>query len=243
MQGKIAAMKQDSNDLSKRNSRASDFAQSLRAEILAGERMPGARVPLDALRQAYGISLSPIREGLSRLVEEGLLVPVGQRGYRVAPLSLDEFLDIKAQRQVLESKALRDSIARGDESWEVELMTAFQRLRNFETRRWAVGELAAWEVRHHAFHCSLIGACPSPILMRFCRMLHDMGDRYRRVLLRSAEPDRDVGEEHAAMYQAALDRQADMACDALRLHIERTGATVIAAMSRHGAFDIQGGDD
>jgi DNA-binding GntR family transcriptional regulator len=236
-------MKQDSNVLSKRNSRASDFAQSLRAEILAGERMPGARVPLDELRQTYGISLSPIREGLSRLVEEGLLVPVGQRGYRVAPLLLDEFLDIKGQRLDLELKALRDSIARGDENWEVELMTAFQRLRNFESRRWVVGELAVWEARHHAFHWSLIGACPSPILMRFCRMLHDMGDRYRRVLLRSTEPDRDVGEEHAAMYQAALDRKADVACDVLRIHIERTSATVIVAMSKHGAFDVQSGED
>lgn len=239
----VNAIDNDSTYTPDRTSRTSDFVQSLRAEILAGERMPGERVPLDGLRQAYGISLSPIREGLSRLVAERLLVPVGQRGYRVAPVTLDEFIDIKTQRLDLELKALRDSIACGGESWEIELMTAFQRLRNFESKRWVVEEVAAWEQRHHAFHSSLVGACRSPILMQFCRMLHDMGDRYRRVFLKSNEPDRDVCEEHAAMYQAALDRKAEVACEILHNHIERTGANVIKVMKAHAGFHIDGDAD
>ncbi|CAB3796261.1 GntR family transcriptional regulator [Pararobbsia alpina] len=207
-----------------------DFVQSLRMEILAGTRTPGERVPLEGLRQAYGISLSPIREGLSRLVAEGLLIPVGQRGYRVAPVSLEEFIDIKTLRVDLELKALRESIRHGDESWDLSLMAALQRLRNFEQKRWLADEVDAWEERHHAFHSTLIGACQSPILIQFCKTLHDMGDRYRRVFLKAHEPDRDVTQEHLAMYQAAVDRNADVACDILRNHIERTGMNVLAVM-------------
>lgn len=210
--------------------RTTDVAQALRLEILAGARLPGERVQLEGLKQDYGVSLSPIREGLSRLVAEGLLIPSGQRGYRVAPVSVEEFLDIKAQRIDLEQKALRESIRLGGEDWEIALMTAFQRLKNFEAKRWQADEIGAWEERHQVFHRTLISACSSPILMRFCDMLHGMSDRYRRVLMKTSEPDRNVTQEHQALFDAAMARDATHACEVLRSHIERTGATVLRMM-------------
>ncbi len=212
-----------------------DFADSLRVEILAGNRTPGERIQLDELRETFNVSLSPIREGLSRLVAEGLLVPAGQRGYRVAPVSIDEFIDIKTLRVDMELTALRQSITLGDEDWELRLMAAFQRLKNFEhkhleRRHWLLEEVSQWEERHHAFHDTLIDACGSPILMRFCQILHGMGDRYRRVFLKSHQPDRDVAQEHQSMYQATVERNTDRACEILRAHIERTGANVLEAM-------------
>lgn len=113
-------------------SRTTDFANSLRNEILTGKRSPSERLNLDTLRQEFNVSLSPIREGLSRLVAEGLLVPTGQRGYQVAEVSIKEFIDIKTQRMDLEIKALQQSITLGDEDWEIRLMAAFQRLQNYE---------------------------------------------------------------------------------------------------------------
>jgi DNA-binding GntR family transcriptional regulator len=216
---------------------SADVAHGLRQDILAGARRPGERVPLEELKQSFGVSLSPIREGLSRLVAEGLLVPSGQRGYRVAPVSSAEFEDIKARRIDLECQALAASIRCGGEDWEVALMAAFQRLKNFEGRRWRADELSDWEERHAAFHRTLISACGSPILMRFCAQLHGMADRYRRVLMTASDPDRDVTREHQALYDAALAHDGERACEVLRQHIERTGQTVLrmmAAEAGHG---------
>lgn len=214
---------------------SSDIAHCLRQDILAGARRPGERVLLEALKQSFGVSLSPIREGLSQLVADGLLVPSGQRGYRVAPVSIAEFEDIKARRIELECLALTESIRRGGEDWEVALMTAFQRLKNFEAKRWLADELGAWEERHAVFHRTLIGACGSPILMRFCEQLHGMADRYRRLLMNTHEPDRDVTQEHQALYDAALARDAERASAVLRQHIERTGQTVLRMMRAQSA--------
>lgn len=225
-----------------------DFTDSLRTEILGGGRAPGERIQLEGLRQEFNLSLSPIREGLSRLVAEGLLVPAGQRGYRVAPVSIEEFIDIKTLRLDMELKALRQSIRLGDENWELRLMAAFQRLKNFEQRHlerrhWQPDEIAGWEERHHAFHETLIDACGSPILMRFCQMLHGMGDRYRRVFLKSHQPDRDVAQEHQALYDAALARKVDLAGEILGAHIERTGANVLEMMRRDGGAAANNGDE
>lgn len=213
---------------------SADFAQSLRMEILSGNRMPGERVQLESLRQEFNVSLSPIREGLSRLVAEGLLVPTGQRGYRVAPVSIEELIEIRGLRIDMELKALRDSLRQGNENWELSLMTAFQRLKNFEQKRWAAEEIDSWEERHHAFHETLISACNSPILMRFCRTLHGMTDRYRRVFLKSHEPDRNVTQEHQAMYNAALERNTELASEILKTHIERTCENVLKTMQKEG---------
>ena len=223
-------------------SRTEDVALALRADILGGLRLPGERVQLDELRQEFGVSLSPIREGLARLVGEGLVIPVGQRGYRVAPNSMEEFLDVKAQRLELEVKALRESIRRGGEDWELALMTAYQKLKNFEAKRWQADEIGAWEERHHVFHRTLVSACGSPILMKFCDYLHGMGDRYRRVVVKSQEPDRDVTEEHQAMYDAALARDGRRAGEVLHQHIERTGQAVLGLMRAREAQAAPGGD-
>jgi DNA-binding GntR family transcriptional regulator len=221
---------------------SADVADGLRQDILAGARRPGERVPLEELKQSFGVSLSPIREGLSQLVAEGLLVPSGQRGYRVAPVSIIEFEDIKARRLDLECQAMAASIRCGGEDWEVALMAAFQRLKNFETRRWMADELGAWEERHTMFHRTLISACGSPILMRFCAQLHNLADRYRRVLIATHNPDsdrdvtrRDVMQEHQALYEAALSHDSALACEMMRQHIERTGQTVLRLMREQAA--------
>ncbi len=207
-----------------------EFVEGLRAEIISGQRFPNSRVQFDELKKSFNLSLSPIREGVSHLVAEGFLVVNGQRGYRVAPLSLEEFLDLQKMRIWAEIKALRESISQGGEQWEIDLMTAFKRLQKFEARRWSSEEIQGWEQRHHAYHETLIGACNSPLLIRICHMLHQMSDRYRRVCLKNQDPDRNVAVEHEVMYEAALSRNADKASEVLQVHIERTGRNVLAVM-------------
>lgn len=223
------------SDLPPAQSRATDFFQELRAEILSGRRLPGERVLLHDLQDAFKVSLSPIREGLARLVAEGLLVPSGLKGYRVAQVSVEELLDVKRTRIRVESMALRESLLQGGEEWEIALSASFQRLRNFENRRWGAGEVEQWEERHHAFHSQLIAACGSPLLIRFCRSLHETSDRYRRIYLSVHDPARAdrsrVMSEHQRLYEAALARDAERACQVLGQHIEATSARLLKVMS------------
>ncbi|TAK49492.1 MAG: FCD domain-containing protein [Xanthobacteraceae bacterium] len=203
------------------------FVDELREEILSGRQAPDARLHLQDLKHRYRISLSPIREGLAYLIAEGFVMPVGQRGYRVAPISRDGLAEIVDLRINLELAGLRASIARGDEMWELLLLTSYQRLRNFEQRRWNESDAGEFENRNRMFHRALIGACGSPLLIRFVEILSGMSDRYRRLFLKNHEPDRDVPKEHADIYGAALDRDADRACEALRRHITHVADNVL----------------
>src|SRR5690349_4145590 len=59
----------------------------IRTDIIFGKLGPAEKLKLDRLREDYGASVSTLRELLSRLSSEGLVVAEGQRGFEVAPIS------------------------------------------------------------------------------------------------------------------------------------------------------------
>jgi GntR family carbon starvation induced transcriptional regulator len=62
-------------------------ATLLQHDIIAGNLAPGTRLGIVDLVQRYEIGATPMREGLSRLISRGLIIGIGQRGFRVADIS------------------------------------------------------------------------------------------------------------------------------------------------------------
>lgn len=209
---------------------ATSIASRLRAQITGGDIPPGEKLRLDDLRASFGVSLSPLREALSRLSAEGFVVMEDQRGYRVAPVSENNLLEVTRLRSEIESFALRESIRLGDDKWESELVASQYRLSKLEKVEADTGRLAEWENAHRELHQKLLSACHMPLLLGFCATLHDLSDRYRRLFLEDHPIDRDVSQEHDNIVRATLERRADDACAMLKVHIERTGNNVLAAL-------------
>jgi DNA-binding GntR family transcriptional regulator len=202
-------------------------AIQVRAAILEGVYAPGAKLRLDELRQEYDVSLSPLREALTRLAAEGLVQITDQRGYRVAPVSAANLREVTTLRTQLEVMALVESIRQGNDEWEDALAAAYNRLSRLERD----GKRAeGWEKAHRAFHLTLFSACDMPLLLRFCGSLHDLSDRYRRLFLKRHTPDENVPGEHQAIFEAAMARDTTLAAEILTRHLQRTGANVMAAV-------------
>lgn len=206
------------------------IAQRLREEILAGRRDPGARLRLEDLKDCFGVSWSPLREAVSRLVAEGLIVAEGPRSYQVAPATRRELAETLRLRILLETTALRLAIQHGDDAWEAQILSAQHRLGKLEAQRIVAAQAREWERWHRAYHDALTAACDSPILLQFCHTLHDRHDRYRRLYLSAHEVDRDVAAEHREITDATLAREEDRACALLAAHIERTGRNILQTM-------------
>jgi DNA-binding GntR family transcriptional regulator len=219
---------------------AAGIAGQLRVLIASGEIAPGEKLRLDDLRIKFGVSLSPLREALSRLSAEGFVVVLeNQRGYRVAPVSENNLLEVTRLRAEIEAFALRESIVRGDDHWEGQVVARLHQLGKIERSMPSGTRVADWEKAHRAFHESLLSACCMPLLLNFCSTLHDLSDRYRRLFLESHPIDRDVAAEHRNICEATLERRADQACSLLREHIERTGHMVRHALiEKHAAEKI-----
>ena len=86
----------------------------LRADLLNCVFTPGQKLKVLDLAERFGVSQSVIREALLRLTEQDLLVAEPQRGVRVRDLSVDDIAALTEARVLVETQALRWSIARGD---------------------------------------------------------------------------------------------------------------------------------
>lgn len=210
--------------------RSAQISIAIRRKILGGVLQPGTRLRLEDLRAEFDVSWSPLRESISRLVAEGLIVSDEGRAYRIAPISRQELQAVLEIRLMLEAKALRASIGRGDDAWERELVATHHHLRKLEEARWSPGQLEEWEAWHQRFHIALISSCHSPLLMQYCMNLHAHSDRYRRLFLAAHPRDRDVKGEHEAIIEATLRRDADRACELLEAHVRRSLETILQAM-------------
>ena len=210
---------------------SSRISAKLRNAILRGDLAPGAKINLDRLREEYDISISPLREAVSRLVSDGLVDFEDQRGYRVTPISLANLKEVTLLRAEFEVLALRTSIALGDLDWESDVMRALYRLTHTARDGADPASVEAWEAAHTEFHMALIRGCRMPLLQHFCTMLHNMNDRYRRIFLQKNPSGRDARAEHEAIAAAATARNSDLACAALHDHIVRTGEDLAARLA------------
>ena len=218
----ISAVESDENT----GSLTSRAYNNLREDIIEGKLEPGTKLKVEELRKRYGIGASPVREALSLLTSDGLVDRIGQRGFRVAIVSKEDFADILKARCWLEERALRESIKNGDTEWEESVVLAFYRLSR-EPR--SIGSEGAfltnpdWENLHKTFHQKLIAACGSPILLEFCDRLYDQNVRYRNLAGSASYPRRDSQLEHEHIMQATLDRAEDLAATRLVDHYRQTG--------------------
>ena len=218
-----------------KNTISSQLASRLREAIISGSLEPGSKINLDKERQSFNVSLSPLREGLARLISDGLVEFEDNRGYRVSPVSLANLEEITVLREEFEVFALKESIRVGDVEWESNVMRALHKLNRAERDASKPETLEHWETAHRDFHLTLISGCGKPLLLHFCKTLLNLNDRYRRTFLTQTSGDRNVSQEHSEIAQGAVARDSDYATDKLRQHIHRTGTNLLAHLARTGA--------
>lgn len=212
-------------------SRTHDVYQGMRGDILAGKLLPGQKLKISDLCKHFAASLGAVREGLSRLVAEGLVTTEAQRGFRVAPISIDELLDLTEIRVDIEGTALRKSIEHGDLNWESRVVAAYHRFSKqpLLDDKDQPHMTDAWSEARSDFHQELVSACPSPWLLRLRDLLYDQAERYRRLCVAVAWHDRDIASEQRAVMEAAVARDADLAVTQYEALITRTTRAIIDA--------------
>lgn len=199
--------------------------EQLKNDIVHGRLAPNSRLAVRQLSDNYNIGASPIREALHRLVGEGLVIAIGQRGFRAAPISRTDLQDLTRTRAMIETEALRQSMRNGGDTWEAGVVAAYYQLSKVERGLGPISDFPEWERRNQTFHRALVAACDSRWLQRLLGILHDQHRRYRYLSVQSGA-NRHVADEHAALREAALNRDEEAATRILTAHIERTANTV-----------------
>ncbi|TDK29311.1 FCD domain-containing protein [Rhizobium deserti] len=193
--------------------------RQVRADIIAGVLAPGSKIKLEQAKERYSISVSSLREILSRLAAENLVKAEGQKGFEVSPASEQELLELADLRILLETHAMELSFATGDLEWEGRIVAARHKLEAAE-RALLSGDASRtidWVHYDWQFHRSIVSACNSTTLMSNLSSVFDRFLRYH--LLAKSFRGTAVADDHKLLFELALARDVQQTQRVIRQHV------------------------
>ena len=193
----------------------------LRDDIVEGRLAPGTKLRVEHLKDRYDVGAGTLREAITRLVSDALAVAEGQRGFRVAPIALEDLEGLTQLRVHIEIDALRRSIHAGDAAWRAQAHKGFDELSAVEQPLHPKDRLR-WEQLNTRFHEALIASGASAWTFKVLRLLSRHSERYRRYTIALPHRGRDVHAEHREIFERAMAGQDARAALALEAHIRTT---------------------
>lgn len=213
--------------------RASDWAyRELRRAILELELEPGEVIGEVETATRLGVSRTPLREALARLLADGLLVPEGARGLAVAPISAEDVAQLTELREALDAQAVRLAAQRRDprrfDVLAAEFAALAERLpspNGHAADRADTYELAA------RLDAAIDEAAANPVLTAQLAQVRLRLARVRRLAQDRPARLADAAGEHRAIAEAIAWGDPELAQNALRLHLRRSLDHALACLA------------
>ena len=216
--------------------------RKIEKSILNGSVPPGSPLRVATLAKTLKLSATPVREALAMLEEKRLVVPGTSCGWRVAPVSFDELVDLEDARLLIEQRLLEESIEIGGLDWEGNVIAAHHKLLRTPHPIGVEGIEARerWVEVHDGFHFALIAEGKSAWLKSFHQTTFLQLQRHHQALLfhpsvinpRASSKHTEVTvdllhkalahEHHTLLMQASLDRDQKAAATLLSDHVRIT---------------------
>lgn len=206
----------------------------LSTAILRNELASGASLSVPELARHLGISRSPVREAVQRLIWDGLADYRGRRGTVVVDMDVSDFLRLLEVRVVLEALAAKLAAERGTDAQRTDLrqiQQEFESLKSSDADRWVFLEI---DMRFHAAiramsHNKDLDAALARSQGRAHLSLNTLWRRERNL--------RVTQREHAAICDAVVAGDTDRAETAARTHIAGLHQRVLAVLAEHDRAD------
>lgn len=184
-----------------------DYAYDIiREAIVTGELEPDERLVISSVASELGISEIPVREALKRLQSEGLIINNGP-GLFVAPVSVQEFIDLLSVRLELEGMAVRRAAENIDESGlkEAEMMMARMEEAN-QQKDWATYSKLDKEL-----HTLIHSYCRVDVLIKAINDAWSLTERGRAIFRIMPLRAETSIKEHQEIVAAMRNRQGEVA--------------------------------
>lgn len=201
---------------------ADQVFERLEADILSGKYQRGEVITELRLCAELGVSRTPVREALRRLLQEHLIEESG-KGTVVMGISRKDFEDMCAIRLRIEGLAVRGFIEHKTEESMRELKEALD-FQEFYLSRSDADHMKIMDGR---FHEAIYNHCGSAILRDTLSPLHKKVQKYRRLSIEQSGRAAKSVEEHRAIYKAIDEGDADLAEKLMAEHVNNAMHTIV----------------
>jgi DNA-binding GntR family transcriptional regulator len=210
--------------------RASDKAYStLFHEIVEGDLSPGTLLAEVEQSQRLGVSRTPLREALSRLMADGLVESAPGRGVIVTEMSLDNITELYEVREALEEQAARLSAYRRDPAVFMRLAEKFSHAAEL-INSGDMGIRQYYELNDE-FDQAIDDALGNAFLVAALDASRVHLSRIRRIARGNPERLRESATETLLIIEAIIDGDAALAAHATHVHLHKSLTYIRASVA------------
>jgi DNA-binding GntR family transcriptional regulator len=223
----------------------------IRDKITSGAIPTGERVSASAIALELGVSHIPVREAISQLQSEGLIVHRAHQGAVVRGANRDELVDLIELRTLLEANAAAQAARQASPQQMAELETRWREILDAaEALRAASGDeiqsaLRRVQLSDLEFHMTILRAAGNRRVLQIIQesrvMTYMFGYRTNDPLVWSdpSEFAERTIRVHGEVYQAIRRRDAKAAKKSMAAHMRQAGAFLLSRFDRQARGDIQ----
>lgn len=213
----------------KRQRASDEVYDSLRQAILSHLFRPGERLRIEDIAEKLGVSLTPVRQAIQRLSNEGLIEIHPRSGTYVAKLSAEDIEETFDIRCALECLAAEKAAARISPAQLARMKSLLESLSHEPSDEAGVRR---HEADNSAFHAMLLEAAAN---RRLSEMYESLKANIQIARVHVAEGYlgsrfRQERAEHQEIYRALAARDVPRLTAALRQHIQRAKSALMAGV-------------
>ncbi|MCL5069911.1 MAG: GntR family transcriptional regulator [Actinobacteria bacterium] len=198
----------------------------IKSLIFSGEICSGEEVSVDGLARKLGISKTPVREALNKLIGEGLMVTTGKNKIKIIELTLEEISNICDLRNVLEVLALKEGFLKISREKLLENLKMIKEckkdLENGKTKK--------YHTTDNILHEMIIDSTDNKWLIQTIMQLRNLID-----IVRLSYPSLDrfkiAIDEHINIIEAITSEDKENSLKNLTLHLENIKNRTIDAFN------------
>ena len=198
--------------------------ETLRDEILTGELQPGVLLNTLSLSSRLGVSRTPIREALNRLVSVGLVENIPHRGSFVRKLSVEEVLEVYYIRAALAGVCARLATKRITETQKKQLIELCDAMEKPDEDHKTMLQ------QNFQFHNIIFQAAHSPRVESLALQYYHQSEQFRALSLELPGRFEEACREHRRILQAILDGDNDSAEQSSREHQLNTARRITKSL-------------
>jgi DNA-binding GntR family transcriptional regulator len=195
----------------------------IKQKIIDEEFRPGQWLVERELCDEYGISRTPLREALQRLVSEGFLSLQRSKGYLVKKLSIEEIIKIFQAREAVECMLSRLACHNGADDFIARLKELEEELEIIDI----VQNSESGTVIGSKLHSLIAKTANNPILYGYFQKLKDLSALTRNISKRSVGIEKKSKDEHIALIKALINRDENNSEICMRNHLRGTCQRIV----------------
>lgn len=188
---------------------------AFRHRLITLRYKPGEYLNTAQVMEDLAMGRTPVNQAVHRLATEGLLQIIPRKGVMVAPLSIDDALELIEVRLVNEALCLRLATQRVNPAQIAQLQALNQRIAAASVAR----DREQMMLLDREFHQVLTEIAGNGRLSDILSIIHAQAQRFWATTLSSAQHMQEVIAEHDAIIAALAQGDVTRAEDAARVHI------------------------